>query len=623
MYDIRRTLILVLVAVLIIGMIVPVALCKDEDKDKDKDKDTTVKDNPSQDKDKDKDQDKDKDKDPKPDPTLLISPAEVTLKIGETCQFKMSLENGNGAVLSNLNWRVTGNVGEINQSGLFKAGNKAKRGAVIVTGKVDNKNLAATAQINVAEGETPPGPSKKINVIINPSSIDLSPGGYAQFFVDSMPEGAKVEWRIVPSRIGTINQSGFIRAAQVAGKGMVIATVSTDDAKGTGKADVVVASTKEQSNKLKLDLDVKPEYAKVNKVQSVKLQAIIKGTKQTDDYSIVWNVEPAIGTISATDSKKEQVTFTAGQTEGKALITASATIDSVSYNDWAIVEITGDEKTQTGKFKVTVSPDSATLGVGDIKTFTANVIGASPEPPVNWSWSIAPKKLGYLTIVDNKTASFEALESGWGMLIAKADDGKSLGVGQAKIYVSGKGKEQLRYRISPQYATAQAGGNPLMFTLINENGEPINGPISWKVVPEKMGALNGNGESATFTPGGTPGQVMITAKVQGLMTVQARLTITEQNAYGKLIATVDGQQNLKVGNTYTYTVTVTKSSGEPVNLAGAQIDWRVVPSRLATISGAGDTATIAATNKGLGVVLVAVKTTQGTVTGKLSIAVEK
>jgi len=116
---------------------------------------------------------------------------------------------------------------------------------------------------------------------------------------------------------------------------------------------------------------------------------------------------------------------------------------------------------------------------------------------------------------------------------------------------------------------------------------------------------------------------MVTAKVQGLMTVQARLTITQQNAYGKLIATVEGQQNLKVGNTYTYAVAVTKSSGETVNLAGAQIDWRVVPSRLATVSGSGDEATITATNGGLGVVLVTVKTAQGTVTGRLSIAVVK
>jgi len=567
---------------------------------------------------------------PKPDIKLTINPAQANLEVGETQQFTLEAKGGNGVVPPNVDWQATGGVGKIDQSGLFTAGSTPGRGAVVATVKVNDTTITATALVKVAEGGVPPGPAKRINVAIDPPFANLPMDGEETFsVVPPPPMGSTIKWRVVPSRLGTIDDGGNFKAGQVTGKGMVIATVKTDDSEGTGKANVTVTSDATGNNgRSKIDIDVKPEYSNVKKGESTELQAMIKGLNQTiAPYNQVsWYVDPDRGTI--TPSTGERVTFEAKAKEGPALIKATLTIDSKTFTDWAIVEI-GDEKTNPAKFKVVVEPASLTLSVdgsGYPKSavFTANVNGTPADLPINWSWSITPNKLGSIA-GSGKTITFTALEPGWGMIIAKAGNGKSLGVGQAKIYVVGKGGKPFRLSILPPVEWAETGGAPVTFNAVDENGSPVTDVI-WKAVPGNLGNFVANGDELTYNPGNKAGHVLIMAKAagKGLGTAQARLTITGQNAYGKLIAVITGNPSPSISKLETYTVSVTNSSGE-VELTNAQIEWRLAPNNLGNIipsSGIGLVETTATfTKKGKGVIMAEIKTPEGNVTARLAITV--
>jgi hypothetical protein len=566
----------------------------------------------------------------KPKPELVIAVNgnvidEITLKIKEQIQLELQVKNGSKANLKDIEWKVTGNLGTITANGLFIAGDKPGRGAIMVNATINSEKLSANVKLNIAEGENPPGPTKKIVVTVKPISEELLPGGTQQFTIDPKPgAGDTVQWRVIPSRIGSISNNGLFTAGQSTGKGLVIATVQSGDATGTGRASVVVSSDKTKSSP-KLDLNVKPEYSRVNVGGSTEFEANIKGIDGTTQYSLEWKVEPSnLGDIQATGTK---VTFIAGNTEGKALITAKLKVGTEILTDWAVAEIIGKDKPNLGKFKVAITPDSASLQVGDLQVFAINIIGSSIDLPVSWSWSVAPKKLGTITALSDKTASFTAIEPGWGMIIAKADNGESLSVGQAKIYISGKNDKKLKLAIIPQTAETQIGGSPVEFRLIDLNGNPLTGvSVSWKAVPEKLGNLVGNVLTATYTPDNKTGHVLITAKIddgKGYENAQARLTITDQKIKGKLNAIVKSPQSINVNETGNYEVSVTDSNGKQIDMTGAKIEWRVVPSKLGTFNGTGSAVQFTPTVVGRGVIMVDVETSQGKVTGRLSITVDK
>jgi hypothetical protein len=119
--------------------------------------------------------------------------------------------------------------------------------------------------------------------------------------------------------------------------------------------------------------------------------------------------------------------------------------------------------------------------------------------------------------------------------------------------------------------------------------------------------------------------VLITAKIgdgKGAGdNIQARLVISDRKITGKLIATIEGPQSIKVGDTAKYKVSVIDSNGKKVD--GSQFDWRLVPDKLGTLTGSGDNAILNAKLAGRGVLMVEIKTSQGTVTGRLSITVDK
>jgi hypothetical protein len=543
---------------------------------------------------------------------IIIIPAEVTLTVGEQLQFRAEIRNDGTVDLSGIDveWKAMGSIGEISADGVFTASDKPGRGMVRASAKVNEKQLTAYALVKVAEGEAPPGVEKRIVVIVRPDSVVLPPGGSQKFTAE--PAG-DTQWRAIPPRAGSITPEGIFTASQNSGKGIVVATVRTDDGTGTGRANILVSGIEKSSPGPKLKLHIKPKHAQVDLGGSADFEVEVTGLK--DQYPLEWEVNPAeLGHTAGTGGK---VSFVAGNTEGRALVTVKLRTETEIGMDWATVDVGRSGKFPPAKIKVSVIPQDASIKAGESMLFAVNIVG---NAVARSSWSVAPKKIG---IID-ENGLFTAAAPGWGLVIAKVDMEGGIGVGQAKVFVGTETSMPLRVTISPQNAETRTNGDPVKFAVTDVQGRPVTDmPIHWKVVPGNLGSMD---QTGTFVPGSKAGHALITAKVEGAEgsgMAQARVTITSHIGTGRLRVTIDGPDSLTIGSQYVYNASVTDSEGGTVKFTEAEFKCRVVPSKLGTVVWAGENAIFTPSVAGRGVIIVEVEAPQGTGTGRISITVEK
>ena len=542
---------------------------------------------------------------------LIVIPAEATLIAGDQLQFKAEIKNDGNTEASGVEWQVMGGIGEVSANGLFTASHKAGRGMVRANVKVGNKRLTAYALVKIAEGGAPSEAKRRIVVIVRPESTVLSPGGAQKFTVE--PAG-DAQWRVIPPKAGLVTPEGVFTASQDPGKAIVIATVQTEDGKGTGRAEVLIGSSEALSPGPKLKLHISPKHARVDVSGSTDFEVKITGPE--GQYPLEWEVNPTeLGHI---EGAGDRVLFAAGnELEGRALVTVRLKTESEIAMDWATVDVGRPGGFPSSKVKVLIVPKDASVKVGDSVLFAADITG---DPTARPSWSVAPKKIGSI----DENGLFTATAAGWGLIIAKVDIGKAMGVGQARIYVGTSTSAPLRIAISPQKAETHVGGDPVKFTVTDAQGMQVaDTPIYWKLVPGNMGSID---QTGLFVPGSKPGQALITARAEGAKgsgMAQARVTITTHTSTGRLRVTIDGPDSLTIGGQYLYDASVTDSEGNFVESAGLELKWRVVPSKLGELVAAGLKGTFTPNAGGRGVIILEVKAPQGTGTGRISITVEK
>jgi hypothetical protein len=551
----------------------------------------------------------------------IVIPAEATLTGGEQLQFRIEIKNDGNIDVSSVNveWKVMGGIGDISSDGLFTASQKAGRGMVRASAKIDKKQLTAYALVKIAEGSSPPR-DRRIVVIVRPESVTLAPGSLQEFTVE--PAG-NTQWRVIPPKAGSITLEGLFTAGQSTGKAIVVATVRTGDGEGTGRANIVVSSDGIPSP-AKLKLNIKPSHARVDRGGSADFEVEVTGL--SDQYPLEWEVSPSeLGYIVGTGSR---ISFNAtNESEGRALITVKLRTETEIGMDWATVDVGGPGNFPSTKLKIFVVPEEASIKVGESVPFTVNTTGDTVQ---GVKWSVAPKKIG--TIDEN--GLFSAAAPGWGLVIAKFNMEKGIGVGQARIFVGAEASKPskvssgvvtsgpFRIAISPQKAETHANGDPVKFTVTDTQGNPLTGiPIRWKVVPSSLGSID---QTGTFVPGSQEGYALITAKVEGAKgssIAQARVMITSQAGRGRFRVVVTGPESLRIGDSYDYSASVIDSEGATVEFAEAEFEWRVVPPKLGQMIGDAASVRFTPAVAGRGVIIVDVKTPQGTGTGRISITV--
>ncbi len=555
-------------------------------------------------------------------PQIIIVPAEATMAVREQLQFGVRVQTQSGENVDTtgfeFSWQVMGNIGTISPNGLFVASDNPGRGMVRVSFRDQDRQMISYALVKVAEGGTPPGPQKRIVVLVRPESAIVAPGATAEFTVE--PSGTN-DWRVIPPRIGSVSadQGGRVvfTASQNSGRGILVATVQTDDGTGTGRSNIIVDSDKTTFPQSKLKLIIQPKHARVEAGESTDFEVQIAGPGNDYSDAVEWEVSP--GELGHIVGDGDRISFVAGSTlTGRALVTAKIITDSGVGMDWATVDVGVTGSHQTAKTRLVVVPEDASMKVGESRVFTSDIAGENGLA----SWSVAPKRIGTI----NESGLFTATEPGWGLVIAKANIGGGIGVGQARIFVGTESSTPLKITISPQDAEAFTDGSPVTFTarVTDMNDRLISGvPIQWKVVPGHIGSMD---QAGTFMPGNQPGRALVTAKVEnasGIGMAQARLTITNRVQSGRLIVSVTGSQSLKIGTAYTYQVSVTDSEGKPLEPAEVEISWRVIPSKLGEVIGNGTNATFTPGVAGRGVIMAEVKASQGTGTGRISVTVDK
>jgi len=517
-----------------------------------------------------------------------------------------------------FSWQVMGNIGTISPNGLFVASDSPGRGMVRVSFKIQEMQMISYALVKVAEGGMPSGSTKRIVIIIRPESAVVAPGTTAEFTVE--PSGIN-EWRVIPPRIGSvsIDQNGraVFTASQNPGRGILVANVQTDDGVGTGRSNIIVDGNRTAFSKLELKLSIHPKHTRLEKGESTDLEVRIAGTSEDYSNEVVWEVSPdELGHIEGNGYK---VSFVAGTVlAGRALITAQIITDSGIGMDWATVDVGRAGNPAPAKKRLAVGPQEASMKVGESMAFMSDIAAGSGST----SWSVAPKRIGAI----DENGLFTATEPGWGLIIAKANIGGGIGVGQARIFVGTESSTPLRIAISQQTAEAFTNGSPVMFTaqVTDMNGKLISGvPIQWKVVPGNMGSID---QTGTFVPGNQAGRALVTAKVEdarGTGLAQARITVNNQVHTGRLVVSVAGSTSPRVGTSYTYQASVTDSENNPVDSTQMEFAWRVVPSNLGRIVGTGLTATFTPDTAGRGVIIAEVKTSQVNGAGRISVIIDK
>lgn len=571
------------------------------------------------------------DKPGKSEPKLVIKDGadeitEVTLTVGDTRLFKAEIVDDESTVISQVDveWRVLGGIGDINpidQSTATFTATKVGRGMVGASAKIDKKPLTAYVVVKVAEGEPPPGEGKRIVVAITPDFVDLVPGERTLQPFTATPDG-DTQWRVVPPRIGHIEQDGnkcWFTAGANTGKGIIIATVQTQDGKGTGRATVMVIDNDVPLPGPKLKLHVTPKHARVDKGGSVEFEA--KATGSEAQYELSWEVNPEnFGVVDPAEG--ERTTFTAGDKDGRGLVIARIQTETELAMDWATVDIGGPGKFSS-KVKISVEPEEWSMMDSESFEFTAYADGQPIEKQTaQLTWSVAPKRLGN---IDN-AGNFTPTAPGWGLVIAKLDTEQGTAVGKAKVYVGTEGSLPLVVIISPPTAETSVNGEPVQFTaqVTNmQNSQVTDTPIQWKAVPGSLGTIS---ETGIFSAGSKPGHVLVTAKVvgpKGSATAQARVTINSSVATGRLQVSVSGPESVSVNGTYTYDASVTDSEGNLVDPGELKFEWRVASPSIGKVTGDSHIATFTPKKAGRCVIMADVKGSQGTGTGRISITVNE
>jgi len=236
---------------------------------------------------------------------LTVLPSEATVTSSETQQFSITGvdANDNPVVLTDTSWEVVGEIGAIDENGLFTA---IKAG----TGKIK-------ATVDAITGESgdvvvTPGPLAKLTV--SPSEATVTSGETLQFSStgvdanDNPVSPTKISWEVVGG-IGTIDENGLFTAIKA----------------GTGKIKVTVGSVSIESGEITVTsgglakLIISPSEATVTSGETLQFSVAgedANGNPVTPE-EIVWSVLGDIGTINA-DGLFTATAIGVGQIEASA-----------------------------------------------------------------------------------------------------------------------------------------------------------------------------------------------------------------------------------------------------------------------------------------------------------------
>ena len=167
--------------------------------------------------------------------SVALTPANSTVSVGVTEQFTATVANSTAGVA----WHVApASLGSISASGLF-IGLVAGQGTVTAASTQDSSK-SATATVTV-QAVAPPPPSA-IVVTVSPSALSLNTNTNHQFTANVTNSTQGVTWTAAKA-LGTMSNTGVLKAAMTPATGKVTATSVQDPTKSSSVQVTLTAVT--------------------------------------------------------------------------------------------------------------------------------------------------------------------------------------------------------------------------------------------------------------------------------------------------------------------------------------------------------------------------------------------
>ncbi len=299
-------------------------------------------------------------------------------------------------------------------------------------------------------------------------------------------------------------------------------------------------------------VDVSPSIATLNAGGTQRFTATVKGTSNTE---VDWKVKEANGGSISSSGE-----YTAPATAGTFTVIATSRI-APAVSGSATITVKGGEA-----ISVTVSPGTATVGLGGFQTFTASVSG-SENTAVNWSVTEAGG--GTITAAGLYTAPNTA---GTFTVVATsaADSSKSA---SAKVTVTTA--QIVSIAISPTTVTVGKGSTYPFVAMVSGTA---NTAVTWSVVETTGGSIDASG---LYTAPGAAGTFHVRATSAADTTKQATATVTVSDTQVVNVSVTPASASLTVGGTQQFAAAVTGT-------ANTAVTWTVDPaSGGGTVSASG------------------------------------
>ncbi|HEX6927566.1 MAG TPA: Ig-like domain-containing protein [Longimicrobiaceae bacterium] len=500
---------------------------------------------------------------PKPVATVTVSPADVTLTVGETEQLEATPRADDGTVLTDraVAWSSKEpTIVEVNEDGIVTA---IAAGSATVTATSEGKTGSATITVN---------PKPVATVEVSPAGVALLIGETRQFQARALASdgsvltGRTVAWSSSAPSIVAISGTG-LATARAAGTATIRATI--EGRVGTAAVAVSLAPV--------ASVEVTPSSATLEIGKTQTLEATTRAADGTilNGRTVVWT----------SDDESVATVTSAGLIRGVGA--GEATITATSEGKTGSATVTVVPKPVA---TVTVSPDEATLTVGATQQLTATLRGADGSTlsgrTVTWSSSDEAA-----ATVDG-TGQVTAVTAGKATITARSE-GRS---GTATITVTPKPVASVE--ISPSAATLLVGETRQFEAraLANDGSELTGRAVTWSSSAPNIVEISNTGLATARAAGtatiratieGRVGTAAVAVGVQPVATVE----VTPTNAA------------LEVGQTRTFQATTRAANGAV--LTGRAVAWSSSDETVATVTSAGlvrgvgpGEATISATSEG-------------------------
>lgn len=485
---------------------------------------------------------------PKPVSSVIVSPGQATVMVGQTTQLTAQVTDAQGNVLSGRPISFAsdnGGVATVSASGVVTG---VAPGSATITatseGKTGTAAVAVTPIPVASVAVTPSEPNVVVGQSVQLAAVARSAGGQEL-------SGRTVGWSSGAPSIASVSATGAVTGL-APGTAIVFATI--DGVIGT--ATVTVRPVPVAS------VAVAPPTASVTVGGTVQLSASVRdaGGAELPGRLVGWSSsDETVATVSSTG-------LVSGRKVGSATITASSEGKSGTA---AVTVIAAPVAT------VTVAPSSATLTVGQTVELVAQTLDAAggvlAGRAVTWTTSNA----GVATVAPNGTVT--AVGPGSATITATSE-GKS---GTAAVTVTAAPPAAVAsVAVSPTSASLTVGGTQqVTATPRDAQGNALAGrAVAW---------ASANTAVATVTQAGlitavAPGNTTVTATSEGKVgTVTVTVTPPATGSVGVTPASV----TVNVAFSTTLTATVRDVTGAVI--AGAPVAWSSDKPLVAAVSQAG------------------------------------